>query len=126
MEEAQHAKLDTLIVEALAEGRRGGIEAAIDGYLEIGRFLDGGLKAQAELNLDAFERRRAAYSLRGTARCFLAVQHQAARWTYLGSGMVHPRFAQDARRDLPRRTRPHRRRRAGLFLITPRRRDEPR
>ncbi len=22
----------------------------------------------------------------------LAQQHQAARWTYLGSGMVHPRF----------------------------------
>ena len=48
MEEAQHAKLDTLMVEALAEGRdEAGIEAAIDEYLEIGAFLDGGLKAQA-------------------------------------------------------------------------------
>ena len=37
MEEAQHAKLDTLMVEALAEGRdEAGIAAAIDEYLEIG------------------------------------------------------------------------------------------
>ena len=57
MEEAQHAKLDTLMVEALAEGRdAAAIDAAIDGYLEIGAFLDAGLKTQTELNLAAFER----------------------------------------------------------------------
>src|SRR5215210_5470529 len=56
MEEAQHAKLDTLMVEALAEGRdEAGIQAAIDGYLEIGAFLDDGFATQASLNLDAFE-----------------------------------------------------------------------
>jgi hypothetical protein len=93
MEEAQHAKLDTLMVEALAEGRdEAGIQAAIDGYLEIGAFLDDGFATQASLNLDAFERhfRRA---LRAEQRRELqAQQHQALRWTYLGSGMVHPKF----------------------------------
>jgi hypothetical protein len=93
MEEAQHAKLDTLMVEALADGRdEAGIQAAIDGYLEIGAFLDDGFATQASLNLDAFERhfRRA---LRPEQRRELqAQQHQALRWTYLGSGMVHPKF----------------------------------
>jgi hypothetical protein len=93
MEEAQHAKLDTLIVEALAEDRSPAeIDAAVDGYLSIGSFLDNGLASQAELNLAAFER-VAGRTLGPEDRdAFLAAQHQAARWTYLGSGMVHPRF----------------------------------
>ena len=93
MEEAQHAKLDTLMVEALAEGRdEAGIDKAIDEYLEIGMFLDEGLKAQAGFNLDAFER-ATGRMLGGAEREMLAgQQHQALRWTYLGSGMVHPKF----------------------------------
>jgi hypothetical protein len=93
MEEAQHAKLDTLMVETLAESRdEAGIQAAIDGYLEIGAFLDGGLEAQAALNIDAFER-ASKTRLEPDRRLELqAQQHQALRWTYLGSGMVHPKF----------------------------------
>ncbi len=92
IEEAQHAKLDTLMVETLAEGRdAAGIDAAIDEYLEIGAFLDNGLKAQARFNLDAFE--LAGRRLGEAERAELeAQQHQALRWTYLGSGMIHPRF----------------------------------
>lgn len=93
IEEAQHAKLDTLMVEALAEGRdEAAIQSAVDGYLAIGAYLDAGLKAQTALNLDAFE--RAAGRALGDAEreAFLAHQHQAARWTYLGSGMAHPQF----------------------------------
>src|SRR5215210_4916935 len=57
MEEAQHAKLDTLIVEALAEGRsEERIDKAIDGFFEIVAFLDDGLKQQAQFNLDALEK----------------------------------------------------------------------
>ena len=41
MEEAQHAKLDTLMVEALADGRDdASIGQALDEYLEMGMFLD--------------------------------------------------------------------------------------
>lgn len=59
IEEAQHARLDTLMVEALAEGRsEAAIDKAIDEYFET----------------------------------FVAQQQQSARWTYLGSGMAHPRF----------------------------------
>lgn len=93
MEEAQHAKLDTLMVEALAEGRsEAEIAAAVDGYLEIGMFLDAGLKTQAELNLAAFERASGRTLGADERDALLTQQHQAARWTYLGSGMVHPKF----------------------------------
>ena len=91
IEEAQHAKLDTLIVDALAEGRtEEQIDKAIDEFFEIGTFLDDGLKAQAGFNLDALE----AVTGRKLAdrEAIHAQQHQAGRWTYLGSGMVHERF----------------------------------
>ncbi len=93
MEEAQHAKLDTLMVEALAEGRdEAGIQAAVDGYLEIGTFLDNGFRAQAGLNLDALEAATGTALAEEARGALLEQQHQALRWTYLGSGMTHPRF----------------------------------
>jgi hypothetical protein len=93
MEEAQHAKLDTLMVEALAEGRdEAGIQKAIDEFLEIGGFLDEGFKAQAGLNLDSFEAATGRRLSAEEREALLAQQHQALRWTYIGSGMVHPKF----------------------------------
>jgi hypothetical protein len=89
-EEAQHAKLDTLIVQALAEGRtEEQIDKAIDEFFEIGAFLDGGLQQQEAFNLDALE---AAIGRPVDRDSILPQQHQAARWTYIGSGMVHERF----------------------------------
>jgi len=91
MEEAQHAKLDTLIVDALAEGRtEAQIDKAIDEFFEIGGFLDHGLQAQAGFNLAALE--KAIGRKVDDPETLLAQQHQAARWTYIGSGMVHERF----------------------------------
>src|SRR6476659_4714992 len=91
MEEAQHAKLDTLIVDALAEGRtEEQIDQAIDEFFEIGGFLDDGLKTQAGFNLDALEQ-AIGRKLENRAE-IIAQQHQAGRWTYIGSGIVHERF----------------------------------
>lgn len=91
MEEAQHAKLDTLMVEALAEGRsEAEILVAADEYLEVCAFIDEGLHQQAAFNLDALEQ-ASARSFRNKAE-LIGQQHQAARWTYLGSGMTHPNF----------------------------------
>jgi hypothetical protein len=90
MEEAQHAKLDTLIVDALAQGRtEQQLDRAIDEFFEIGGFLDDGLKTQAGFNLDALEK---AIGRPVDREAILPQQHQAARWTYIGSGMVHDRF----------------------------------
>lgn len=93
MEEAQHAKLDTLMVEALAEGRSPDeLRGAIDGFFAIGLYLDAGIRNQAELNAAAFEQ-AAGRTLDAPVReALIGQQHQALRWTYLGSGMVHPKF----------------------------------
>ena len=93
MEEAQHARLDVLMVEALAEGRsRQGVEKAVEEYIEIGSFLDSGLKAQMQFDLEAFERATNRTLNVSEREQFIAVQTQANRWTYLGSGMTHPNF----------------------------------
>ena len=93
MEEAQHAKLDTLMVEALAEGRpESKIASAIEEYLEIGMLIDAGLVQQVEFDMQAFMRatRRTLSSKEKTA--FRNAQRAANRWTYLGSGMTHEAF----------------------------------
>ena len=93
MEEAQHARLDTLMVEALAEGRsRQEVEKAVEEYIEIGGFIDDGLKAQTQFDLEAFERATGRTLTAGEREKFVEVQTQANRWTYLGSGMTHPNF----------------------------------
>jgi hypothetical protein len=93
MEEAQHARLDTLMVEALAEGRsRQGVLKAVEEYIEIGAFLDGGLKAQIKFDLEAFEGATGRLLTASEREKFVEVQTQANRWTYLGSGMTHPNF----------------------------------
>jgi hypothetical protein len=93
IEEAQHAKLDTLMVAALAEGRdEAGIQQAIDEYLELGMFFDNGFKAQAEMNVDALEKATGIWLPADKRQSLIDQQHQALRWTYLGSGMTHPKF----------------------------------
>jgi hypothetical protein len=93
MEEAQHAKIDALMVEALGEGRdEASIQSAVDEYLEIGMAFDGLLKAQTELNLAAFERATGRALSDAEREPLSEAQHQALRWTYLGSGMTHPKF----------------------------------
>jgi hypothetical protein len=91
IEEAQHAKLDTLVIDAMrSELDADGLDASIDDFLEILAFFDAGLQAQAGLNLDALER------LTGRKLddrdAIQDQQHQAARWTFLGSGLTHRTF----------------------------------
>jgi hypothetical protein len=93
LEEAQHAKLDTLMIEAIAENMTmDAIDRSIDEYLEIGGFLDTGLKQQTMFDLEAFETATGRVLTESEREEFIAVQHQANRWTYLGTGMTHPNF----------------------------------
>ena len=93
MEEMQHAQLDTMMVEAIAAGlKQEEIDAAIEGYLGIGAFLDDGLCHQTKFDLEAFEA-ASGRKLDAVERDrFMSVQHQANRWTYLGTGMTHKNF----------------------------------
>ncbi len=92
VEEVQHAKLDTLMVESLSASRdEDGILKGVDEYIEIGGFIDDGLKQQVELDLDSFERATGRRLNDDEKEEFRRVQIQANRWTYLGSGMTHAR-----------------------------------
>jgi len=93
MEEAQHAKLDTLMVEELAAGRSAEeIAKATDGYLALGGMIDAALAQQVQFDLDAFTRATGHLFDEWERRRFTDVQHQAQRWTFIGSGMSHPNF----------------------------------
>lgn len=90
MEEVQHAKLDTLMVETLAAGRsEEEVMRGVEEYIEIGGFIDGGLKQQVEFDLDSFERATCRLLTDEEKEQFRQVQLQANRWTYLGTGMTH-------------------------------------
>jgi hypothetical protein len=93
LEESQHAKLDTLMVESLAQqAKPSEIDKAVEDYADIGMFLDNGIAQQAEFNLESF--------IRATGRNFTASEREGMtktmikgmRWTYLGSGMTNPNF----------------------------------
>lgn len=93
MEEAQHAKLDTLMVEALADGRTGReIASAVEEYVEIGGFLDAGLRQQTEFDLESLTRATGRTLSASEREEFIQIQQRANRWTYLGSGMAHRNF----------------------------------
>jgi hypothetical protein len=93
MEEHQHAQLDTLMVEAIAEGMSAAeIEKGIAGYASLGMFLDEGLRQQTQFDLAAFEAATGRKLDENERWRFGNIQHQANRWTYIGSGMSHPKF----------------------------------
>jgi hypothetical protein len=90
LEEVQHAKLDTLMVESLAAGRsEADIMQGVEEYLEIGGFIDGGLTQQVEFDRESFIRATGRQLSDVESEEFRRVQLKANRWTYLGTGMTH-------------------------------------
>jgi hypothetical protein len=93
MEESQHAKLDTLMVEALSRNLDApAIDAAVSEYLEIGGMLDGALAQQVEFDVDNLARATGRSLSTAERQAFVRSQVPGQRWTYLGSGMTHPKF----------------------------------
>ncbi|PYS70945.1 MAG: hypothetical protein DMF69_11990 [Acidobacteria bacterium] len=92
IEEVQHAKLDTLMVESMAANRtEEEILKGVEEYLEIGGFIDGGLTQQVEFDMASLMDATGRYFDEAQKEEFRHVQRQANRWTYLGSGMTHPK-----------------------------------
>jgi hypothetical protein len=93
IEEAQHTKLDTLMVQALTDNlREAEIERGISDYASIGGLFDGGLKQQVEFDLQALQRAAGRTLNEAEQEQFRSIQLQALRWTYLGSALTHPNF----------------------------------
>jgi len=92
-EEAQHTKLDTLMVQALTDNLSAReIEKGISDYAAIGALIDGGIPQQVKFDLQALQRAAGRNFSKAEEDQFRAVQTQAQRWTYLGSAMTHPKF----------------------------------
>jgi hypothetical protein len=93
IEESQHAKLDTLMVEAMAKGRsEEQLRDAVNGMFAIAGFLDVTFRTQAKYNLAALERAISRRLSTADRDALIDQQHQALRWTYLGSGLRHEKF----------------------------------
>jgi hypothetical protein len=93
IEESQHAKVDTLIVDKLArELDPARIDAAIDDYISIGKLIDGGLTAQVDLDLVSLERALGRTCTEAESREIRAAQQAAYRSAFLVAGMTHPAF----------------------------------
>jgi len=95
MDEAQHAKIDSLLIDEItreiAEEDR---ETAVDELLELGGAVDELLSQQADLDLVSLEtaigRKLSAEEETEIKRNTL----RAYRWTFLVSGLEHPKFIQ--------------------------------
>ena len=91
MEEAQHAKLDTLLIGEVAEEltleQR---EAAVDEVLELGGAVDGLLAQQVGLNIEALEKVAGRTFTDAEKEEITTNTQRASRWTFLVSGLEHP------------------------------------
>ena len=93
MEESQHTKLDTLIVESVVKGATPKeIDQAFEEYSEIGTFLDNGIKQQAEFEAESFVQATARKLSKNEREEMTDAVLKGMRWTYLGTGMTHPNF----------------------------------
>lgn len=99
MEEMQHAQIDSMMTDALAVARNADQRlSAVREYLELGAFLDAGLAEQAKMDVDALERASGrGFDARERAE-IVKTQHQALRWTFIGSGLTHPQTREALRR----------------------------
>ena len=55
-------------------------------------FFDEAFKVQAELNVTALQTATGTTIDPEVRPALIEQQHQAIRWTYLGTGMTHPKF----------------------------------
>ncbi len=93
IDEAQHAKADSLLIKEVAGSFSAAErESAVDELLELGGAIDGLLAQQVDMDITALQN--------VTGRHFSAVeredisshQRRAYRWTFIVSGLEHPKF----------------------------------
>lgn len=93
LEESQHTKLDTLVVEELAANApKSEIELAFKEYGEIGAFLDQGIQRQTEFDVESFVQATGRSLSKSEREAMTAAVLKGMRWTYLGTGMTHTNF----------------------------------
>jgi hypothetical protein len=91
MEEAQHAKLDTLLIDEAAEtATLEEREAAVDELLELGAAIDGLLSQQIAMNIETLQSVTGRKFTEAEKEEISKKTQHAWRWTFLVSGLEHP------------------------------------
>ncbi|NEP16950.1 MAG: hypothetical protein F6J97_08580 [Leptolyngbya sp. SIO4C1] len=95
LEEAQHTGLDTLMLEQLAQTLSPTeIETGIEDFFKIVAFLNGGLMAQAQLDIASLERATERTFTEAEKAEIQAIQQPSYQWAFIGSGITHRNFVQ--------------------------------
>ncbi|MBT5809795.1 MAG: hypothetical protein HOI19_05440 [Rhodospirillaceae bacterium] len=93
IDEAQHAKADTLMISEMVDGMSAeDREKAVDEMLELGGAIDGLLAHQMELDIEALEKATSRMFTDAEKDEIRTHQQRAYRWTFLVSGLKHPKF----------------------------------
>jgi hypothetical protein len=93
MDEAQHAKIDTLLIdEIVREISEEDREKAVDELLELGGAIDGLLAQQADLDLESLEKAIGRTLSEKDKAEIKGSTQRAYRWTFIVSGLEHPNF----------------------------------
>ncbi len=93
IDESRHAKLDSLMIQEVAwEATTAERERAIDELLELGGAIDGLLAQQMECDIDALEKTTERSFTDDEREEIRVAQRRSYRWTFLVSGLEHPKF----------------------------------
>jgi hypothetical protein len=93
IDESRHARMDSLLVAEVARDLGADeLERAIDQLLELGGAVDGLLAQQLDLDIDALERSIGRVLTDADKSEICTAQQRAYRWTFLVSGLEHPKF----------------------------------
>jgi hypothetical protein len=95
IDESRHARLDSLLIDEIAAASSAEErERAIDELLELGGAVDGLLAQQVELDIEALEHHTGRTFTEAEKSEIRSAQQRAYRWTFLVSGLEHPKFTQ--------------------------------
>ena len=95
IDESRHARLDSLLIDEVS--RRSTLEdceQAIDALLELGGAVDGLLTQQMELDIESLAVVTGRTFTEAEKSEIRTAQQRSYRWTFLVSGLEHPKFTQ--------------------------------
>jgi hypothetical protein len=93
IDESRHARLDSLLIDEVARTATADErEQAVDQLLELGAAVDGLLMQQLALDIETLERSSRRTFTEAERQEISTHQQRAYRWTFLVSGLQHPKF----------------------------------
>ncbi len=102
LEEAQHAHLDTLMLQQLVSTlAQEMIATGVEDCFKIIDFLNGGLMKQVQLDIESLSRATGRSFTERETQELQSVQEQSYQWTFIGSGINHRNFIRTFNEVLP-------------------------